>query len=651
MSFVVPLALAAALLVVAPWLAHRLRRRRAQEQPFPPARLVPPAPPQARRRSRLEDRALLATRVVAVLLLAALGATPLVRCSRLSLQRTSGASVAIAIVLDDSMSMRAPSPDAGKSRFQRAREGARELVASARDGDAIGIVLAGAPSRVALAATTDLAAARTSIDALTESDRATDLDGAIVLARGLVASLPQADRRIVVLSDLADGRPAAPIDEGGPVPVWIALPELAQASGDCAVMRADRRGARVRVGIACGPNASAAGREVVVEDDTGKPVAHATAAAGSEVETSVLLASEGAKASSRARLAGGDAIASDDVAPILEEARRGSIAVVTDATEESVATGGGPILEQALAALDLGIDVRPIPAVPDRAEDVTVHLGIVIDDPPGLTPEQRHALAAFLDGGGVAMIALGPRAGSAPLGATLEPILAHPPGWSDTRASGADPKSAVGELAQSADGFADLSAHKRAVLSADDASAFERILAWNDGAPLVARRAMARGEAWIVTLPFSVEASDLALRPGFLGLVDAFVRAARGRVAAARSGVGTPWTFPGAHAVQVQGPGGAIAVSRESGLPRAVPPLVGSYKVTIDGKTETRVAAPDAREIDLRPRVASPGARGERLGERRASVDVSPQLALVLLALVVVEMALRAWTRRRAEAA
>ena len=67
MTFLSVLALAVGLLVVAPYVAHRLRRRRAEEQPFPPARLVQPAPPQSRRRSRVEDRALLATRAASVL--------------------------------------------------------------------------------------------------------------------------------------------------------------------------------------------------------------------------------------------------------------------------------------------------------------------------------------------------------------------------------------------------------------------------------------------------------------------------------------------------------------------------------------------------------------------------------------------------------
>ena len=155
MSFVYTIALGVALLVALPYLAHRLRRKRAEEQTFAAARLAPPAPPKARRRSKLEDRALFATRALAVGALALLGAKPLVSCSRLSLSRSGGASVALAIVFDDSMSMRAPVGPRAGSRFERAREGARQLLASAREGDAVAVVLAGQPARVALAATTE----------------------------------------------------------------------------------------------------------------------------------------------------------------------------------------------------------------------------------------------------------------------------------------------------------------------------------------------------------------------------------------------------------------------------------------------------------------------------------------------------------------
>jgi hypothetical protein len=645
-TFLSTLALLVGLLVVAPYLAHRLRRRSAEERSFPPAHLVAPAPPRARRRARLEDRALYATRAAAVLALALLGATPFVRCSRLSLQRSGGASVAMAIVIDDSMSMRA-ADTAGKTRFERAHEGARELLSSAREGDAVAIVLAGLPARVALAATTDLAAARSVVDAVASSDRATDLDGAIVLARGLLASLPQVDRRIVLLSDLADGRPEAPpLGESSSVPVWIALPELRSQGTDCAVMRADRRGLRVRVAVACGPGASATGRDVVVEDAAGKPLGRASPAAGPTSEVTVLLPSDDATAA-LARLSGTDAIAADDVAPIVREVGRGGIAVVSDSADEAVATGGAPIVEQALAALRLDLDVRPIPALPDRLDDLSGQVGVLLDDPPGLTPEQRHALAAFVEGGGLALIALGPHAAAAPLGATLEPTLSRAVTWRDTGPVGVDPTSAVGVLLGSATGLGDLGASRRALLAPEDAAAFEAILKWTDGALLVARRAAGRGETWIVTLPFSVDASELPLRPAFLALLDAWVRMAREHAAPRRSDVGTVWKFLGARRVGVRGPRGPIAESREDGVPRVTPAVLGAYEIVVDGKTELRVAAPDPREIDLRPRAVT-AAHGERLGERRAVVDISAQVALALLALMTIEMVLRLASKGRA---
>jgi hypothetical protein len=654
-SFLSVLALAVALLVAAPYMAHRLRRRRAEEQAFPPARLVPPSPPKARRRSRLEDRALFATRAASVLLLALLGATPFVRCSRLSLQRSGGASVAMAIVVDDSMSMRARSPGASASRFDRARTGARELLASAREGDAIAVVLAGAPARVALAATTDLGAVRHAIDSLTESDRATDLEGGLSLARGLVSSLPQVDRRIVLLSDLADGHPdAAALGEGMSIPLWIALPELRGALPDCALTAADRGGARVQVHVACTPGSSAAGKEVSVEDAAGKVLGHAAATGtGNEAEISVQLPNDDA-APVLARLAAGDAIAADDVTPVLPEAGRGAVAVVADATEESVVTGGAPIVEQALSALKLDVDLRPLPAMPDRSEDLAGDVGLVLDDPSGLTPEQRHALGAFLDGGGVVLLALGPHAASAPLGASLEPILAHAPGWGEAKAAGADPATATGELVESARSLSDLGASRRASLAPEDAAVFESLVRWSDGAPLVARRAMGRGEAWLVTLPFSVDRSDLALRPAFLALLDGWVRAARERAAPKRSTVGTTWRFPGAQTVEATGPespgGAALTTTRDDGVARLVPPLVGTYRITVDGKTETRVATPDPREVDLRPRPAASSTAGAGVGEQRAKVDASGEVALLLLAAVAGEMALRVWSRRKVEA-
>ncbi len=678
MHFVYALALAVTVLVAAPYFAHRLRRRRGEERLFAGARLVPPAPPRARRRSRLEDRALFATRAFAVVALAVLGASPLVRCSRLALQRSSGASVAIALVVDDSMSMRvvregtsASSPGglrlgAGRSRFELAQEGARQLLASTREGDAVAIVLAGAPARVALAATTDLGAARAAIDTLTQSDRATDLDGALGMARALVAQLPQVDRRVVVLSDLADGHPdAPPIGEGSDMPTWVAMPELREPAQDCAILTADRRGPRVRVRIGCSHDATPAGREVTLTLQTpqerDKVVARGPAPTSESGETTLMLEEPASAETSKpatspahlellvAHLTGTDAIAADDSAPVVVEASPGTVAVVADAVDELAVTGGPPVVEQALAALELDIAVRPIPALPDRSEDLAPFAGAILDDPPGFTPEERRALGTFLEGGGAVLLALGPRAAAAPLGASLEPIIPHAILWGGTPVPGADASSAVGTLAESAQSLEDLAAKARATLAPEDVGGFEPLLKWGDGSILVAKRAIGRGEAWIVTLPFAIDASDLPVRPAFLALLDAWASEARARAAPRRTDVGVAWTFPGARSVEVEGPGGRLPATADGALARVVPPLLGAYTAKVDGKTELRVAALVPRELDLRPRAAAPAAGGSGLGDSHAAIDVSSWVALLLLGLVALEMALRLRARARVD--
>jgi len=649
-SFLAFFALGIAVLVAAPYLAHRLRRQRAEERPFAATKLVPPTPPKARRRARLEDRALFSIRALAVVALALLGASPLVRCSRLAMSR-GGASVAVAIVLDDSMSMRVVDAS-GKSRFERARTGAREILASLRDGDAAAIVLAGHPARVGLASTTDVSAARAALDGLAESDRATDLEGAVAIARTLVADLPQVDRRVIVLSDLADGKPdAPPLGEGAALPVWVAMPELRSAAEDCGVLSADRAGARARVRIACSSPQAAIGRNVEVREGD-RVLATSPLPQTQSGEIALTLGSPPEETKELvAVLTGKDAIASDDRAPVVVEAGPAALAVVGDRTEESVATGGAPVVEQALAALHVDMAVRPIPQVPDRREDTAPFAAIIVDDPPGFTPEQRRALGAFVDGGGVLLVALGRRAASAPLGANLEPALGQAVTWDVSPVTGVDVGGGATLLGEAASSLADLAPKARAKLADQDMSAFDTLVKWSDGAPFVARRTRGRGDIWLATLPFSVDASDLALRPGFLALLDAFVVEAKQRASPRRGDVGAPWTFAGARQVEAVSPNGPLEPTRDEGTLRLVPPVAGAYHITIDGQRELRVAAPLARELDLRSRAVAPSATSSTLGGGVAIVDVSWIVALVLLGLVAAELVTRALVRPRGDSA
>ncbi|NUO51583.1 MAG: VWA domain-containing protein, partial [Polyangiaceae bacterium] len=226
MSLVTALALAVGLFVVAPVAAHLLRRRRAADVALPTARLLSATPPAARRRSALEDRGLFAIRVLAVIMLALLGATPFVSCSRLAMLRKDGASVAMVVVVDDSLSMNADI--SGETRFERAKRAAKELIQAVEPGDSVAIVLAGAEARVHLSPTIDRAVMEKSIDSLEPSHRPTDLESALSVARDLLRLAPQADKRVILLSDLADGHPdGAPLDLDGDVSLWLALPDLA----------------------------------------------------------------------------------------------------------------------------------------------------------------------------------------------------------------------------------------------------------------------------------------------------------------------------------------------------------------------------------------------------------------------------------------
>ncbi len=651
MSFLSLFALGVALLVAAPYVAHRLRRQHAETRAFAPVRLVSKTPPNARRRGRIEDRALFSLRALAIVALALLGASPLLTCSRLALSRT-GASVAIAIVLDDSMSMRALDTT-GRSRFERARAGAREILNALKEGDAVALVLAGGAARVELSVTLDLSAARTALDGIAESDRGTDLDGALTMARTLLARVPQADRRVVVLSDRADGKSeSAPLGEGGDIPIWVAMPELNSPLADCGVLAADRSSNRVRVRFACSSIEATARRQIEVKDGETVMATQAIPQALTG-EVTLLVPGDDAGATNDARflvagLTGSDALPSDDSAPVVTEAGQTFVAVVSDRTEEALATGGAPVVEQALTALQIEMAVRAVPQVPDRGEDVASFAALVIDDPPGFTPEQRRTLRGFVDAGGLLLVALGRRAASAPLGASFEPLLAQSVSWKEAPVPAVDVASGAAFFGEAAPSLGDLAPKGRATIADSDADVYEPLAKWNGGAVLVGRHAIGRGEVWLTTLPFSVESSELTLRPAFLVLLDAFASEAKARASKRRGNVGTPWTFLGAHAVEarresgVSRERGTLKSMRQDGTLRLVPELLGSYALTIDDRKERRVAAPVPSELDFRPHAFASQAASPALGGGVASVDISWIVALALLGFVAAELILRA---------
>jgi hypothetical protein len=685
MNFVVPLGLLVAALVVGPLVAHLLRRRRPEERAFPPARFVPTAPPVARRRAHLEDRSLLAIRAIAIIALALLAASPLVRCNRLALDRRGGASIALAIVVDDSMSMRAELADSArrggaKTRYELAIVAARELAGSLRSGDVTTIVMAGAPARVFLAPTQEPGVVRAAVERLAQEgagDRATDLDGAIAVATAALAELPQPDRRVVLLSDLADGNPNGPalnVPDGKGVRIEAPIEALRappkNTSADCAVLAATPEADAVRVKLACAGLAGAGKRaiEIVSADAAqtsfGRLAFPPDAGAAFELvvpidpgKASSLTPADG-KPRALARIVGEtDAIASDDFAPVLGAATAAAIGVVVGeggALDEMVATGGAPVLERALTALQAGVPIKPVPSTPDREVDLAAFAALAIDDPAGFGPEAHMALAKWVDGGGVLLIALGPRASSLPLGNAFEPFLQRPVRWEKVSGPLGVDKSRAGPFGDGVEPPDNLAATGRAAIDREDEGRYVVRTAFTNGTPLLLTQARGQGEVWFVTLPFAPDLSDLPVKPSFLSLLDSFVSRARDRGAGARLAIGESWVVGPSDAIEVvrlddRGApvGEPLTVEATSDGKRVRPGNIGAHVVTItpnggSARKDVRAVRPAAAEVDLRPRALAPSvATGSASGLQRQTTELGPTLALALVLLAVIELLAR----------
>lgn len=662
MSFVSALALAVGLLAVLPYLAHRLRRERADERRFAFTEFVPPLPPKARRRSMLEDRALFGVRALAVLAIAVLAATPLVRCDRLSLSRRDGASVALAIVLDDSLSMRVRGPN-GQSRFAEAKAAALTLVQQTQDGDSLTLLAAGYPARRILAPTTDRAVFEDALSAMTESDRATDLESAIALAKSSLAGLPHIDKRTLVFSDRADGNPEGPELGKDDESVAFPLPQIAGDVPNCSVLSASRQLSQVKAQLRCGGGATLDTRKVSLRDKD-RIVVTQPAGNGAAAEVTLPIGEAGLASALEVVLDEKDALPADDHAPAEGGSGQALLGIISSRRDESLATGGSPVVERALAALRLPLEMRPLPVLPDSADDLAAYAGLVLDDPAGLTPEERASVARFLASGRTLLLSLGPRAHAAPLGASFEPVFAGRVTYKPSPVNGADPASLVGPLAESKEGFADLAMQGRATLEERDLHDFDVLAKFQDGAPLVLRKTVGRGVVWVVTLPFSLDESDLPLRPGFLDLLQEFAEGARERGSFHRTHPGEAWFLRGASRVQGTDPLGRPIVARtEPGGVVVDPAWIGRYSIVIEDSSsdpgnsklsqrpESIATLVDPRELDLRPRAAAAALDRARQAGSAPRVDVSWAVALVVLGLMVAELVLRVIIGRRNDAA
>jgi hypothetical protein len=650
MSFLVTAALAIGVLIALPAIAHFLRSGRAAVKPFPPAALVQAARTVARSERRLEDRLLLALRALAVIMLALVGATPFVSCSRLSLARGAGGSLAVAIVFDDSLSMRA-ARGGGATRFERARDAARQLLDSTREGDSVSIVLAGRPARLALGATTDLRIARRTLDELAPSDRATDLAAALVLARGSLRDAERRELSVVVLSDFAGPPLADNKDLSAP------LPELTRAAPDCGIASAERQGDRVTATVACNRAVAAEGRALEIVPLAGSGVDPSPSAGSRKPSTAAAIAR--APLDTRAgtqvvsiklppnapplalRLNGSDALPHDDLAAVAPDTLALGVAVLADTALSSGETGGPPLVEQAIRALETKVALRPLAVLPDQTTELDGYGLLVLDDPAGLSPEARAALTAWVERGGMALSLLGPRAETTKLGSPLEPFVLGSVRWQRPSASRGVKPETLGWLGPEAASLADVAPEGRALFDAGRIPGARVLATFDDGAPFLVERDLGRGLVSTLSLPSSAAESDFALRPGFVALLDHYLDAARQRRGLAQSTAGVPWNF-GSERPIIQGPEGPLELGEQASEGRtATPALRGLYRVKLGSREELRTVTLDADELSAEPNPPTDIAARSAGARRSQRVDASAEVGSVLVALLFFELLLR----------
>jgi len=663
-SFLVAAALAVGLLVLAPFVAHLLRRGRTPERTFPPTALVSRLEAHSRERAKLEDRSLMSLRMAMVVVLALLGATPLVQCSRLSVDRPHGASVALALVIDDSHSMRARDAS-GESRWDRAREGARQLLRSVRDGDSVALVLAGRPARLALSATTDLGAARAALEELRQTDRGSDIDGALVLARSALENLEQPDKKLIVLSDLGgsqlvDPMVVAPLEE-----------ELRQPIDDCGLIGARRQEDRLSVTFACSPAATTPRGlrliasdppEKILSDPNGMARATYDPRPGIQTLSFGLVPGAGEFALT---LTPGDAIVENDRVTVSQASAQLDVAVVADDDSAGVITGGPTVIEQAIRAVRPEVIVRPFGMLPEDPRELAKYAALISNDPPGFGPESRSALSEWIEHGGVAVGLLGPASSGLQLSSTLEPFAERGARWEpNPQPLDVDPTS-LPWLGQEAFSLRALTRSGRMRLDGAGLPGSIPAATWQDGVPFLLRRTLGAGLVLTVGLPAAVEHSDFALRPAFLALLDDAIGEAEQRRGPGVGLVGEPWGFPANAKVSITGPDGPLPIRAEGcddeaagadcvpGQQIATPELAGPYSVTNDAAVQTRVARLDEHEITDGPGTAGGAGPAGLEGGGSGAVDASPELALALLGLFAGELALRVGSeaRRRRRAA
>lgn len=182
-----------------PIVLHLLNKRKHRQTDWAAMRFLLAAIKKNKRRIELEQWILLAIRTLLVLLLAMAMARPVLESLAPAL--FAGQRSHRVIVLDGSMSMTRKLTD--QTRFDRAKNLARQIVKEARRGDVISLVIMADPPKVIIGEPSpNLEQVGREIDLATATHGATDLSATFASLRRVLESSPLPNKEILFLSDM-----------------------------------------------------------------------------------------------------------------------------------------------------------------------------------------------------------------------------------------------------------------------------------------------------------------------------------------------------------------------------------------------------------------------------------------------------------------
>jgi len=194
MQFLAPLFLAALAAIAVPVILHLIQREKREAIPFPSLMFLSRIPHKSTRRRRLRDLPLLLLRVLALILLAAAFARPLLR-HRGGAGALGSPAREIVLLLDRSYSM------TFGDRWQQALAAARAEIDGLSPVDRMSIVVFDDGAAVAAQPTGNQAVLRAALEGLEPAWGVTRYDPALRLAANLLATSSLPRRQVVLVSD------------------------------------------------------------------------------------------------------------------------------------------------------------------------------------------------------------------------------------------------------------------------------------------------------------------------------------------------------------------------------------------------------------------------------------------------------------------